>query len=87
MPGMINLTMKETQLARDLQFHLHDSRSTDSDVTDPLGSVFFTPLEPLIPSLSERVFMRNSPVFVIFDSGCAKAMGSRYAVNGLMKEC
>ena len=31
--------------------------------------------------------MRNSPTYIILDSGCTKAMGSRYAVNRLIKAC
>ena len=53
----------------------------------PLGSVFLTPLEPSFRLLSERVDLRNNPSFVILDSGCTKAMGSRYAVNRLIRAC
>ena len=61
--------------------------SLPSGLADPLGSVLFTPLEPSTSLLTERVDMRNSPAFVILDSGCTKATGSRYAVNRRMKAC
>ena len=58
-----------------------------SGLNDPLGSVFLTPLEPSTSLLTERVDLRNNPSFVILDSGCTKAMGSRYAVNRLIRAC
>ena len=37
--------------------------------------------------LSEYIDLRRNPTYVILDSGCARAMGSKYAIDRLVRAC
>ena len=51
---------------------------------DTASAVF--PLQhTVLSALTERINLDKSPTYVILDSGCTRAMGSRYAVNRLIK--
>ena len=39
----------------------------------------------VVSALTERINLDRSPTCVLLDSGCTPAMGSRYAVNRLIK--
>ena len=40
-----------------------------------------------IPCSTDYVDMSTNPTFVILDSGCTRAMGSRFAIDRLVKAC
>ena len=61
-------------------------RNTRSDTTDMLISTMYeTNVQHTL--LTDYVDMSTHPTYVILDSGCTRAMGSRFAIDRLVRAC
>lgn len=71
--------------SRDTRNHSHSLQPTPVQINEALYN--YDDEEPDQCLLCEYVDLKTHPTFVILDSGCTRAMGSRYAVDRLVRAC
>ena len=80
-----DLTARNTTASNSFESYTSLIPNRGTEPEPETATAVFPMQHTVLSALTERVNLDRNPTYVILDSGCTRAMGSRYAVNRLIK--